>query len=359
MLSLYKGSDSMYFDYSASTPMSKAAKDAYIEVANFIFANPQSKHDLGRKSDIVISQLKDKIKSLLNAENHHITFTKNASEANRTIIEHIITMPKEMHVICGPYEHPSIIKVLAKLQKEGLKLDILETDADGMIDAASISRLITDNTTLVVVSHVDSELGFIQDLSAIKHVIKDIPLMSDITQSITKAELNMDFIDYASFSSHKFYGPKGLGAIIAKDDTLTEEGTLSPELIYASVIALEETLNLNSKNIIDMHQYLTDALVKFKNITINNPKNSIPHIVNISLLDTDIDDLVMYFSDRKIYLSRASACSLNKQSPSLLRLTKNKEISTSSIRISLSHLTTNKEIDTLIEEIGKIYNEND
>lgn len=348
----------MYFDYCASTPMSKKSREAYIDIASKIYANVNAKHTLGTEAMAFYNKVKQDILSLMNASNSHLTFVANASEANRLILNKVLHTPQSMHVICGPFEHPSIVTCLSKLQQQGLTVDVVETDETGLIDASNVLELIQDSTALIIISNVDSELGIIQDLKYIKSLVGDIPIMSDITQAITKIPLNMSLIDYASFSSHKFFGPKGCGAIISKKASFTEEGTPSLELAYATQVSLEESLKINPKIVHSLNQYCRLKLNEINSISINNPQHAIPHILNISLMNTNIDDLVSYFSRQGIYVSKAHACSNASYSHNIYRLSQSMEKAQNSIRISLSHLTTQDEIDGLIQAIRKIYYEN-
>lgn len=346
----------MYFDYSASTPINTKARNAYLDASQLLIGNFQSKHALGDKSKRQILDDKNKFKSLLNLNKHHLSFTQNASEANQKILNHILDTPETMHVITSPFEHSSITKILFHKQKQGLSIDVLDTDELGNIDLNHLQELITPKTTLVIVSLVDSELGILQDIKQIHQYIKNARMMVDITQAIGKVEIDLKYVDYLSFSAHKFYGPKGLGGIfhLEKNDTF-QTGTQSESLIHSSRVALEETLAQDHSNVLTLNTILIEALKDEPHVFINNTQG-IPHLINLSIQTESIPNLVDFFSQHNIYLSQGSACQNLNYSPNVYRLTQSLSRAKSSIRISLSHLTTEAEVKTLIETIKEVKN---
>lgn len=344
----------MYFDTSASAPLSDKALDAFITCSQALSANHQSKHSFGEIAQNQINADIKSFKEVLNLDKHHLTFTQNATQANKLVIDHVLSKHKDPHIITGPFEHSSIVRALGHNQKQGVRIDVLKTNKEGLFDLNSLKDLIKDNTALIIVNPVDSELGIIQDVTRIKNISGDIPVLLDATQAIGKIKLDLNIFDYITFSAHKFYGPKGLGGVLSLDKISYHSGTLSPALIHSSIIALEETMNQDVKIVQSYKESILDALKDIDNIYINNRTHSIPHIINLSIITNKELDLVKEFSDRGIYLSKGSACTRGAYSPNIYRLTQDKARALSSIRISLSHLNTQNEVETLIQTIKEV-----
>lgn len=341
----------MYFDYSASCPITKDALNTYID-ASKLYANPQSMHQLGIELEELIEASSKRIKELLNVPEHNLTYTQNASHANKVIIDSIIDEPSKQEVIMAPFEHSSVVSEIFHKQRQGLIIHLLKVDRFGKVDLKDLKNKINDKTKLIILAGVDSELGIIQDIDAIIKIKKDIPLFSDMTQAIGKHKFNLNQIDYISFSSHKFYGPKGIGGILSKEN-ICVRGTLSYPLIKACEVALTYTLKQDEKYVTSLNKYFKDKL-KELDINYNSPDDAIPHLINLSLDDKGID-LTDYFSGNNLHISQGSACNKKMPSRSIIVLGKSKTQAMNSIRISLSHLSTYEEVDKLCEVIINYY----
>ena len=247
---------------------------------------------------------------------------------------------------------------------------------EGTVDIEHFKSLINDDTFLVTMCAVDSELGIKQPIDEIANILKDyddITFHVDMTQCIGKVNVNLDNIDLASFSGHKIYAPKGVGALIKKNTvklsplihggkstTIYRSGTPQNELIASLGKAFEILLpnvEENYKYVRELNDYLRDSL---KDIALfNSTDKSIPHVLNISLPGVMKQDIQNYLSDKEIYVSLNTACSLNTDySKVVLDLYDDMQRAKSSIRISLSYKTTKEEIDYLVESIRSYLNEN-
>ncbi len=344
----------MYFDYSASTPINKKALEAYNKSILEHSANPHSNHSPAKKSLHQIREDIQRFKNSLNLNTHHITFTQNATQANQMIINHTLKTPKTMHVICGPFEHPSVIQALSKLQRQGLKIDVCEIDEEGLIDVDHFKSLIKPETSFICISLVDSELGIIQNIEKLKSFTPHIPFLCDITQAIGKVPIHLNKVDYLTFSAHKFYGPKGLGGIFHLNGLNDRQGTMPTELIHASYVALEETLKSDRNKVVSYKDTLIHAFSKMHHVKINSPDTTVPHVLNISIDTSKTQNLITYFSDQGIYVSRGVACSNSHFSQNIFTLTQSIKHAETSVRISLSHLTTPQEIETFIQVIKEL-----
>ena len=207
----------VYLDYSATTPVIPEVLDSYIKVTNEYFGNPNSLHSLGIKSNELLKGAIKQISDLLSIKQEEIIITSGATEANNlALIGASLSHSKRgKHIIVSKLEHDSVYGICKYLEDNGFKIDYVNNNEDGVIDFEDLKRLIKPDTILVSINAVNSELGIRQPLKTIKQVItKENPntlFHSDMTQGIGKVSLNLNDVDLASMSSHKIYGPSGVG----------------------------------------------------------------------------------------------------------------------------------------------------
>ncbi len=366
----------IYLDYSATTPVSKSVLKYYNKISLKYIGNPNSLHSLGIKSNQYINKCSNEILSFFNIENSEIIYTSGSSESNNLALKGIVSKygSSDSNIITTSFEHPSITAPVAFLQRKGLEVKIVKCDKNGLVDLNDLKKLINDKTILVSVVSVNSEIGILQPIKQIGEIVGKYPncfFHSDFTQSIGKAILDCSQVDLLSFSGHKFYGLKGIGALIKKKDIKLESiinggkstsiyrsGTPPLPLIGSLSNALTK-INKDSKLKIDYVQelnlYLRNQLQLIDKVVINSNKFCVPHILNISILGHASKDTVRYLGDNEIYVSSYTACSSNdEESMGVYSLTKDHKLSTSSIRISLSHHTTRKQINKLIQVLKRM-----
>jgi len=369
----------IYFDYSATTPVDNKVLNAFCEASKSFIGNANSLHTLGVKCRNQLSQdSKEILKNLnLDENEYEIIYTSGASEANNLAIKgYVERFTTDKRIITTSFEHPSVTAPIGYLQNKGYQIDFVSTNKKGLVDLTSLEKLITDKTILVSIVSVNSEIGIKQPITEIAQLLKKYPQIifhCDVTQSMGKVEENWGKIDMMSFSAHKFYGVKGVGALIKKKEiklipqihggTSTSKyrsGTPFHPLVHSMAYALK----LATENFIEryqktkeMNEYLINELSKISEIRINSNEYAIPHIVNFSILGKDSVEIVEYLSQKEIYISNHTACS-SKQTMSLAvyHLTGDKELALSSVRVSLAHLTTSTEIDALINAIKEMVN---
>ena len=369
----------IYFDYSATTPVDNKVLNAFCEASKSFIGNANSLHTLGVKCRNQLSQdSKEILKNLnLDENEYEIIYTSGASEANNLAIKgYVERFTTDKRIITTSFEHPSVTAPIGYLQNKGYQIDFVSTNKKGLVDLTSLEKLITDKTILVSIVSVNSEIGIKQPITEIAQLLKKYPQIifhCDVTQSMGKVEENWGKIDMMSFSAHKFYGVKGVGALIKKKEiklipqihggTSTSKyrsGTpfhpLVHSMAYALKLATENFLERYQKTK-EMNEYLINELSKISEIRINSNEYAIPHIVNFSILGKDSIEIVEYLSQKEIYISNHTACS-SKQTMSLAvyHLTGDKELALSSVRVSLAHLTTSTEIDALINAIKEMVN---
>ncbi len=367
----------IYLDYSATTKPSEEVLSSFYKASINYFANSNSLHKLGTESNELIKVSTNQIANLLNVKPSEIIYTSGSSESNNTAIKGIAYkyQNRGKHIITTKFEHSSIYGPLEFLEKyEGFKIDYVETDEFGLVKLDSLEKLIKDDTILVSINSVNSEIGIRQPIEEIGKLLKKYPkcyFHVDLTQSIGKEIVNMENIDLASFSAHKFYGLKGIGCLIKKENILIEplinggksttifrSGTPQLPLIVSLAKALRlslENINEKRKKVEELNNYLKEQLKSIDRVIINSNQYCIPHILNISILGAKPETIQHALEEYNIYISTQTACSEdNSKSLSVLALTNDLERAKSSIRISISHLTTKEELDEFISSLKKI-----
>ena len=368
----------VYLDYSATTKINDEVLDTYVKVSNEYIGNPNSLHSLGVKSKEIIDLATNQIKNILNVPNHEVIYTSGASESNNLALKGISLKYKNRgtHIITTPLEHSSIVSPLNYLSKNGFTVDIVELNDDGTINLEHLKSLMTNETLLVSINMVDSELGIRQDINSIINILKDYPkcfFHVDATQAIGKINVDLSNIDLVSFSAHKFYGPKGIGVLLKKDSIVIEplihggkstsiyrSGTPTTPLIVSLSKALRlvnENLNERINYVKELNDLLKNKLNDYSNVRINSTNKSIPHILNFSVIGVKPETMLHALENHNIYISTKSACSSsNSMSSSVMAVTKNEMSANHSLRISLSYLTTMDEINYFIEKFDECYN---
>lgn len=368
----------IYLDYSATTPVDKRVLDSFCDVTNNFIGNPNSLHKLGVEAKNIIESATNQIANILKVKNNEVIYTSGSSESNNLAIKGIAYKYKNRgkHIITTAFEHSSIYGPLNYLQKEGYEVDFVNTNEFGIVDLEHLKSLIKDDTILVSIGAVNSEIGVIQPIEEIGKIIKEYPkcfFHVDMTQAIGKINISFENVDLASFSAHKIYGIKGIGVLIKKDKieleplihggkstTIYRSGTPVTALIVSLSKALRlicENINNNYKYVLDLNNYLKDKLKNYNNIYINSNDLCLPNIINISIIGIKPETMLHALEEEDIYISTQTACSTGAVSKSVMALTHDEARSISSIRISLSHLTTKEELDEFLKVFDRKYKE--
>ena len=367
----------IYFDNSATTMVDDRVLETFNKVCKNYPGNSNSLHSLGIKSKELEDYATERISNLLKVKRGEIIYTSGASESNNTVLKGVASKYKNRgnHIITTPLEHSSVLETCKYLESKGFIIDYVKIKDNGLIDIEDLERLLTDNTILVSVAYVDSELGIRQDIDTISKIVKKHPkcyFHVDATQAIGKIKVDPTSIDFISMSAHKIFGLKGIGLLIKKDNividnlihggkstTIYRSGTPALPLICSLMKALElviPNIDKNYEYVSSLSNKIKDNLKKYDNIHINSTENSIPYIINFSVIGVKPETFIHAMEEEDIYLSTKSACSTSDVSLSVDSIYHNREISMSSIRISLSYKNTEEEIDKFIEVFDKIYN---
>ena len=369
----------IYLDYSATTPVNKEVLSSFSKAAIEYPGNPNSLHKLGLESNKLIEASTKQIAKILGVKENEIIYTSGSSESNNLAIKGIADKYKNRgkHIITTNFEHSSIYGPISYLQKDGFDVDFVKTLDNGLVDLEDLERLIRDDTILVTICSVNSEIGVRQPIEEIKKIVKKHEkcfLHVDMTQSIGKEKISLDDIDLVSFSAHKFYGLKGIGCLIKKEKialepiihggkstTIYRSGTPCLPLIVSLAKALRlayENFDAKYEHVKVLNDYLKEKLSHYDLVRINSNDYCIPHILNISVLNVKPETMQHALEEYDIYISTKTACSSKENiSRAVLALTNDKERAASSVRISLSYLTTKEECDEFLKAFDKCYKE--
>lgn len=365
----------IYLDYSATTPVNKEVLESFDKACLEYIGNPNSLHKLGTDANKLIEKATEQIANLLKVKPSEIIYTSGSSESNNLAIKGVALkhFNRGKHIITTSLEHSSVTAPINYLASIGYDIDIVKLDENGRVDINDLKSLMRDDTILVSIISVNSETGIMQPIDEIKKIVKEYPkcyLHVDMTQSIGKTNVDLSDIDLVSFSSHKFYGMKGIGVLVKKEGidilplihggkstTIYRSGTPCLPLIVSLSKALRlilEDLDKKYEKVLELNNYLKENIKDLKDVYINSNEYSIPHILNISSLGIKPETMQHALEEDEIYVSTQSACSSNNSvSKAVLSVTHDEERASSSIRVSLSYLTTKEEIDLFIKSFKK------
>lgn len=366
----------IYLDYSATTPVHKEVLDTYVKTSNEFIGNANSLHKLGSKSKELMDRATEQVASLLGVKPNEIIYTSGASESNNTAIKGICFkyQNRGKHILTTYLEHSSILEPLKYLEKQGFEIEYLNLNKDGTIDLEDFQKKLREDTILVTLASVSSELGILQPIEEIGTILKNYPkcfFHVDMTQSVGKVPVDLKTVDLASCSAHKFYGPKGIGLLIKKEHveltpliqggkstTPWRSGTPALPLITSLSKALRismENLEEKTKKVQELNTFLQDGLKEIPLVTINSTPSSIPYICNFSVSGIKPETILHALEEKEIYISTQSACSTGTHpSTSVYALTKDETLASTSLRVSISSLTTKEEIKTFLTVFKEI-----
>ncbi|MBR4231420.1 MAG: cysteine desulfurase [Bacilli bacterium] len=367
----------IYLDYSATTPVSLEVLDVMNKTTKDFIGNANSLNALGLKSKDLMNSATKQIANLFSVLESELTYTSSSTESNNLALigYALANYKKGKHLIVSKLEHPSIYAICDYLVTLGFEISYVNNDSDGLIDFEHLKKLMREDTILVSVCAVNSEVGVRQPLKMIRQIIKKINsntvLHSDMTQAIGKTSISLHDVDMASISSHKIFGPKGI-ALFYKNSQITVK-----PLIYGSgksnelkpgtpplplIVGFSKALRLATDDLEKKEKYiglLNDRLCKkfatMDGILINKTKYSIPHILNISLMNVKPETFIRALDNDAVYISTNTACSSGELSSSVMAIYNDLKRATHTIRISLASITTSEEITKFIEIFEKNY----
>jgi cysteine desulfurase len=366
----------IYLDNNATTPTDPRVVEAMIPYFTEFFGNAASRnHPFGWKAEEAVSYAREQIAALIGANEKEIIFTSGATESNNLALKGVYEMyaAKGNHFITVSTEHKAILDACKHLEKQGAEVTYLSVGEDGLLSVEQIAEAIKPNTVLVSVMYGNNELGVVQPIREIGALCKERGVLfhTDATQAVGKIPVDVmaDHIDLMSFTSHKLYGPKGVGALYVRrknprvkvtaqmDGGGHERGMRSGTLNVTGIVGFGKACELcrlemadEAKRLSALRDKLENALLTVEESYLNGNKASrLPHTSNISFKYVEGEGLMMGIKD--IAVSSGSACTSASLEPSyvLKSLGLDDELAHSSLRFGLGRFTTEEEIDFTIK----------
>ena len=366
----------LYFDHSATTPIHPDVQSLINELNHDIYGNPSSIHVAGRKAKHVVETARKQIADAVNCAPKEIIFTGGGSEANNLVLWNMIHRDRK-HVITSAIEHPAILAVLRQLEHLGITHTIIPVNKYGWVNPEDIDAAIRDDTGLITIMLANNEVGTVEPLQDIAKIAKkhDVLFHSDGIQVMGKLPIDVQELgmDMMSFSAHKFYGPKGVGALYIKEGI-----SMKPLIIGGSqekslragtenvggIAGLGCAAELVTKSLSDVGPSLTALETQFKakfseqhaNVIYNGfGDNHLPGLINITIPGIASDLLLIHLDNEDIAVSSGSACSSGTISPSpvLKAMGISDKLNLKTIRISAGRDNTSAEVDQLVETMTR------
>jgi len=372
----------IYLDYASTTPVDPrvASKMMQYLTPDGEFGNPASRsHRYGWKADDAVEEARSHVANLVNCDPREIVWTSGATEADNLAVKGVARFYKSKgnHIITSKIEHKAVLDPCRQLEREGFEVTYLEPDEGGIIHPMQVKEAIKKNTILVSLMHINNELGTLNDLNAIGEITREAGAFFhvDAAQSTGKVEIDLSTlpVDLMSFSAHKTYGPKGIGALFVRrkprvriealihgggHERGMRSGTLAPHQIAgmgeAFRIAKEEMKDDHAK-VKAFHKKFLDEAMKIEHAYVNGDlNNKVPNILNISFNFVEGESLIMGLKD--IAVSSGSACTSASLEPSyvLRALGRKDELAHSSIRFSFGRFTNNEEIENTLSILHNV-----
>ena len=361
----------IYLDYAANTPIDKEVLDYYYNISQKFYGNPNSTHKVGRDAKNIIDNATDNIAKKFGVSKEEIIYTSGSTESNNMAIKGVCEKYKNngKHIIISSLEHNSIIASATVMQDKGFDVDLVPINKDGLVDINELKKLIREDTILVSIVAVDSEIGLVQPIEKIALLLKqysNIHFHTDATQAIGKVKIDYSNVDLITFSPHKFYGINGIGVLIKKKNTnlvpiinggksttVYRSGTPVTPLIASADKALDIALsNLDDRYnyVLELNKKIINHIKKYSFIHINNTDKSIPFTINFSINNVNSKDFAKMLEEKEVYIStKTSCCPDNIPSKLVYALTKDKSLALTSVRVSISYLTTKEEIEKFLK----------
>lgn len=373
------GTRPIYLDMQATTPTDPRVLDTMLKFYTGLYGNPHSRtHAYGWETDKEVEKARKHVADLIGADPKEIIFTSGATESNNMAIKGVPRFYKstKKHIITVQTEHKCVLNSARHLQDEGFDVTYLPVRTDGLVDLEQLEKAIRKDTCLVSVMGVNNEIGVIQPLEEIGRICKKNKVFfhTDCAQAYGKVPLDVNKmnIDLMSISSHKIYGPKGMGALymrrrprVRMDPIMTgggqerglRSGTLAPPLVVGfgeAAKLMADEREYDSKHITYLSEKLKNGLLSIEDTLLNgSPDHRFPGCINISFAYIEGESLLMALND--IALSSGSACTSASLEPSyvLHALGADDALAHSSIRFGIGRFTTEEEIDYVIDAIHK------
>lgn len=370
----------IYFDHAGTTAVKEEVLKEMIPYFNIEYGNASSIYSIGRASKSAIDEARNRVARAINCEQKEIYFTGCGSESDNIAIKGVAYANREKgnHIITSKIEHPAVLNTCKTLEKEGFKVTYLNVDKDGLINLHELEEAITDKTILISIMFANNEIGTIQPIEEIGAIAKrhNIIFHTDSVQAIGNAKIDVKLmnIDLLSMSAHKFYGPKGVGALYirsgVKCNKLQDGGHQERDMRAGTenvpgIVGLGKAIELayqnlekyNNKLIELRDYYMSKVEERIPYIKINGHRTKrLPGNSNISFRFIDGESLLLKLDEKGICASTGSACSSGTGSTShvLLAIGLKEEIARGSLRITFGDDNTKEDVDYLVDSLVEI-----
>ncbi|MBW9259128.1 MAG: IscS subfamily cysteine desulfurase [Candidatus Thiodiazotropha sp. (ex. Lucinisca nassula)] len=369
----------IYMDYSATTPVDPRVAElmcSYLTPAGD-FGNPASRsHAFGWAADEAVGKARQQVADLVNADPKEIVWTSGATESNNLAIKGVAEfyVKKGRHIITCKTEHKAVLDTCRQLERQGYEITYLDPEPNGLIDLQRLESALRDDTILVSIMHVNNEIGVIQNIEAIGEMTRErkILLHVDAAQSAGKVPIDLQSlkVDLMSFSAHKIYGPKGIGALYVRRKPRVrleaqthggghERGMRSGTLATHQIVGMGEAFHLaqqemaaENERVLGLRQRLWDGIKDMEEVYLNGDESHrVAGNLNVSFAFVEGESLIMALKD--LAVSSGSACTSASLEPSyvLRALGREDELAHSSIRFTLGRFSTVEEVDYAINKI--------
>lgn len=368
----------LYFDYCSSTPLFPSVQEVILDTYQRVYANSSSMHLPGKETNTLVNECRERIAKILGVKQREVIFTSGATESNNLALFGVANVAKNklshpIHIITSSVEHSSIFESAVHLSSEGVEVTFLPVNKSGIVEVTDVQRAIKKNTVLVSIIHVNNETGAIQPVEEIGSMLKSeapgVYFHVDGVQAFGKLDVNLANMDLYTLSGHKIGGPKGIGILMVKDhvdiapiqyggkqESGLRPGTVNVPGVTAITEAMIVTISKQPSSIAKLKKFqneLRHHLSDNSDIIINSPAGALcaPHILNLSYPKSTSALMLNFLGKNGIHLSSQSACSSkgNKISRVIMEMCQDKQISSSSIRISLSADHSEEDIQYLLQ----------
>jgi len=374
----------IYLDYSATTPVDPRVAEKMIPFITEDFGNPASRsHAYGWNAEKAVENARKEVALLVNADPREIVWTSGATESNNLAIKGASQFysTKGKHIITCSTEHKAVIDAVREMERLGYEATYLTPEPNGLIDLDKFKAAIRPDTVLTTVMMVNNEIGVVQDIESIGNICRENNIIFHVDAAQATGKVNIDLeklpVDLMSFSAHKTYGPKGIGALFVRRKPRIrieaqmhggghERGMRSGTLATHQIVGMGEAFRLareemdkENKRVYQLHQRLLKGLTDIEETYVNGDLDArVPHNLNVSFNFVEGESLIMAIKD--IAVSSGSACTSASLEPSyvLRALGRSDELAHSSIRFSIGRFTQESDVDFTIElvkqKIGKL-----
>ena len=374
----------IYFDNSATTKPYPEALETYMQVASKIVGNPSSLHRLGDQATRILDASRQQIADLIGKKSDEIFFTSGGTEGDNWVIKGVAFEKAQFgkHIIVSAIEHPAVKESALWLKSQGFEVDIAPVDEKGFLDVKALTSLIRPDTILVSIMAVNNEIGSIQPIEAISKLLADKPTISfhvDAVQALAKIPTEKyltDRVDFATFSSHKFHGVRGVGFVYIKsgkrimplltgggqegDSRSTTENVAGIAATAKALRLSMEKLDIFASKAGQMKSVIRQALLDYPDILIFSDEDDFaPHILTFGIKGVRGEVIVHAFEDYDIFISTTSACSSKAGKPAgtLIAMGVDKDKAQSAVRLSLDLENDMSQVEQFLTKLKLIYNQ--